>query len=39
MRRNGEWWWRDNNHISINASYALAPLIAKKMLEAQQLTK
>ena len=39
MRRNGEWWWRDNNHISINASHALAPLIAKKMLEAQQLTK
>ena len=39
MRRNGEWWWRDNNHISINASHALAPLIAKKILEAQQLTK
>ncbi|MEI6096671.1 MAG: acyltransferase family protein, partial [Gammaproteobacteria bacterium] len=39
MRRNGEWWWRDNAHISIRASYALAPLIAKKMLEAQQLIK
>ena len=39
MRRNGEWWWRDNNHISITASHALVPLIAKKMLEAQQLIK
>ena len=39
MRRTGEWWWRDSAHISITASHALAPLIAKKMLEAQQLTK
>ena len=39
MRTNGEWWWRDNAHISISASHALAPLIAKKMLEAQQLSK
>ena len=39
MHRNGEWWWRDEAHISITASYALAPLIAKKMLEAQQLIK
>ena len=39
MHRNGEWWWRDSAHISITASYALAPLIAKKMLEAQQLIK
>jgi len=39
MRREGEWWWRDSAHISITASHALAPLIAKKMLEAQQLTK
>ncbi|MDA0298228.1 MAG: acyltransferase family protein, partial [Actinobacteria bacterium] len=29
MRRNGEWWWRDNAHISITASPALEPLIAK----------
>ena len=39
MRRNGEWWWRDSAHISITASHVLAPLIAKKMLEAQQLIK
>jgi len=39
MRRNGEWWWRDNAHISITASHALVPLIANKMLEAQQLIK
>ena len=39
MRRNGEWLWRDSAHISITASHALAPLIAKKMLEAQQLIK
>ena len=39
MLRDGKWWWRDNAHISITASHALAPLIAKKMLEAQQLTK
>ena len=39
MRRNGEWLWRDSAHISITASHLLAPLIAKKMLEAQQLTK
>jgi len=39
MRREGEWWWRDSAHISITASHALAPLIAKKMLEAQQLIK
>jgi len=38
-RRNGNWWWRDEAHISITASRALAPLIAKKMLEAQQLMK
>ena len=39
MRRNGEWLWRDSAHISITASLALAPLIAKNMLEAQQLKK
>ena len=39
MRRNGKWWWRDEAHISITASNALAPLIAEKMLEAQRLVK
>lgn len=38
-RREGEWWWRDEAHISITASNALAPLIAEKMLEAQRLVK
>jgi len=39
IRRGGKWWWRDNAHISITASNALAPLIAEKMLEAQGLVK
>ena len=38
-RRDGNWWWRDEAHISITASNALAPLIAEKMLEAQRLVK
>ena len=38
-RRDGNWWWRDEAHISISASNALAPLIAEKMLEAQRLVK
>ena len=38
-RREGKWWWRDEAHISITASNALAPLIAEKMLEAQRLVK
>lgn len=39
MQRDGKWWWRDNAHISITASHALAPLLAEKMLEAQRLMK
>jgi len=37
-RRGGEWWWRDDAHISITASKALTPLITTAMRNAIKLT-
>jgi peptidoglycan/LPS O-acetylase OafA/YrhL len=37
-RRDGEWWWRDDAHISITASKALTPLITNAMRNAIKLT-
>ena len=36
-RRNGQWWWRDEAHISITASKAITPLMKSKMSEALKL--
>lgn len=33
-RRDGEWWWRDDAHISITASKALTPLLTNTMRSA-----
>jgi peptidoglycan/LPS O-acetylase OafA/YrhL len=35
--RNGKWWWRDNAHVSITASLAMAPLMELKLSEALKL--
>ena len=37
-RRDGEWWWRDDAHISITASKALTPLLTNTMRSAIKLT-
>jgi hypothetical protein len=36
-RRDGEWWWRDDAHISITASKALIPLVTNAMRNAIKL--
>jgi hypothetical protein len=37
--RDGKWWWRDNAHVSIIASYAMTPLMKSTMSEALRLVK
>jgi len=39
VRRNGQWWWRDDAHISITASRAISPLMELKLSEALRLQK